>query len=160
MTSSNSGAVRTIGSVNVHPINKQQTPEQYLAEMEDSVVNILPKKLTSLMYLREEMMSPEGSICFDEHDILYVNRQIQTISEQLDNLRQEWNYKTHLHTDMLVEMEQMLKTREKMLDESNTNADLFIQHPELTHYFATKQADLVKSLAQLRQQLYASWNEH
>jgi hypothetical protein len=137
-----------------HPEN----PNEYLEELEEKVTTIYPKKLDGLVRLKESMISSEGKSCFDQEDLTLVDNEIKLLSKQLDCLRREWRHKNHMYNETLVNMETMLQTREQILNDVNTETELFSLHPNLTHQFATKQAELVKSMNHLREQMYESWN--
>lgn len=142
----------------VKSIRRPENPSEYLEELEEKVTNIFPKKLDALVRLREDMMSTEGKSCFDQEDLTLVDNEIKILSKQLDCLRREWRHKNHMYNETLVDMENMLQSREQILNNVNAETDLFSCHPNLTHQFATKQAELVKSMSHLREQMYESWN--
>ena len=134
-----------------------QNPQEYLADLEEKVTMIYPKRLECLLSLREAIRNPDVCECFDQEDFGWVDQNIQKLSKELDCYRKEWRHKNHLYNETLMEMENMLKTRERILNEENDTTQLFSHQPNLVHHFAMKHAELVSEMKKLKEQMYESW---
>lgn len=132
----------------------------YLNDLENHVTYILPKRIDSLKILRDSMISQEGQKCFDKEDLEAVNNELTKLSKELESQMGEWKHKSHLYNNTLAEMEHMLNCREQILNDVDTQTELFTLHPNITHLFAAKQAELLMAVGVLRQQLHETWQKN
>ncbi len=153
MKTSRQGEIRPREGVAVATLS----PEEYLEELEKKVTETYPKKIESLISLREAIMYPEVSDCFDGEDLGWIDDELKKLSKELECFRKEWRHKNHLYKDTLVEMEKMLETRERILNEVDSETQFFLHQPKITCSFAAKQAELVKEMKMLKNQMYESW---
>ncbi len=158
-----SGTIKSATRKNEKRMENEKTnsitlsPEEYLEELEKKVTVTYPKKIECLMSLRDAIKTPDVSECFDEEDITWIDEELKKLAKELECFRKEWRHKNHLYNDTLIEMEKMLETRERVLNDEDGETQLFSQQPQITYCFATKQAELVNEMEKLKKQMYESW---
>ena len=127
-----------------------------MQELEHKVTVVYPNKLESLVCLKNAIGEIE---CFDHEDMAWVDQELDKLWKEYVSYHKEWKHKNQLYTGTLVEMEHMLATRERILNEVDVEQQLFTQQPTITQLFANKQAELVKEMTKLKAQLFESWND-
>ena len=130
--------------------------EDYLASVEYRVTEELPGKIDCLLRLKDSVTDPNNAGCFDNEDVSWIDLELAALNQQLESATQEWKHRKYLYHDVLVPMEDMLETRQKVLNSLNTELGLFSQQPKLTQLFAVKQAELMSQTSKLKEQIYVS----
>ena len=134
--------------------NRTQNPEEYMRELEHKVTIEYPQKLENLIKFRDAMTDVDVSNCFDQQDIDWVEEEIRKVSQSLSQAQKEWTHKNHLYNDTLLGFEEVLRTREKVLNQVNNETELFKVLPSLREQFVKKQVDMLKNLEALLKKLY------
>lgn len=148
----------TLSSASVATSASTQSADEYLAQLESRVKHEYPQKIEALVALKEKIMDPANMNSFDSEDLQWVNDELRRFTAEHQRLTREWEHKSELYHQTIMELHAVLETREQVLNEVEAETGLFANQPDLVKRFAAKQAELVQQSKVLQAKVFEEWN--